>query len=98
MALPIFQDSNKNLMLMQTGWASSLNPVIGNPISSGLISSPFVLKTGVNVINHLLGRTQQGWIVIDQNAAVTLFRSQPFNDKTLTLTSSGAATVTLYVF
>ena len=31
MALPIFQDPNRNLMMMQTQWASQLNPVLAIP-------------------------------------------------------------------
>ena len=48
--------------------------------------------------NHGLQQTMQGWMITDINAAATVYRSQPLNDKTLTLTSSAACTVDLVVF
>lgn len=98
MALPIFQSDSQPLQLMQTRWASELNPFLKLPISSPSLLSNISIVSGVNVINHRLGRKPQGWIVSDINAAVTLFRSADFNDLTLTLTSSGAATVALMVY
>jgi hypothetical protein len=98
MSLPIQQTNILPLNLMQKTWAAALNPVLGNPATNPVILTGIVITTGVNVINHRLGRIQQGWVVSDINAAVTLYRSQPFNDLTLTLTASGAATVNLEVF
>lgn len=86
------------LEMMQTQWASQIDPLLVNPLASGLLLKNIVLASGANVINHLLSRQPQGWFVTDTNAAVTIYRSQPFNSSTLTLTSSGAATVSLYVF
>lgn len=96
--LPQFQTNIRELSQMQTQWGSQLNPILANPSSNMAILKNISLSTGTNVINHLLDRTQQGWIITDINAAVTIYRSQPFNDKTLTLVSSGAATVSLGVF
>jgi len=96
--LPIFKDDNKNLMLLQTQWASQLNSVLGNPITNPLTIKGIALTTGANVINHKLGISPVGWFITDINAAVTIYRSQPFNPLTLTLTSSGAATINLTVF
>lgn len=99
MALPVFQTSIRELSMMQTQWSSQLNPVLGLPLLNGPSTlKNITIKSGSNVINHLLGKTPQGWLVIDQNAAITLYRSAPFNDLTLTLTSSGAATISLIVF
>lgn len=83
---------------MQNKWASQLNPLLNQPANNGIILSNINLVTGVNVINHKLNKKQQGWIITDLNAAVTIYRSQPFNDKTLTLTSSGPCTINLQVF
>lgn len=82
-------------------WAASINPVLANPISQGLLIKGFVLATGDNVINHGLGRQLQGYIVILKSANVTIYDKQQINqmpDLTLVLTASGAATVSLYVF
>lgn len=85
----------------QTKWASTLNPVLSNPILAGSILSDIELITGVNVVNHRLARQLQGYIVILNSAAITLHDSQSSNqrqDLTLILNSSGGGTVSLYVF
>lgn len=81
-------------------WAASLNPVLANPLVSGQIIQATV-KTGKNVINHGLGKTLQGYIIILNNAAVTFHDTQATNsmpDLTLQLIASGPATISLYVF
>lgn len=96
--LPIYQDENKNFMLHQTRWASILGPVIANPVQDGIVLKGVSLVIGANAINHLLSRKQQGWIVTDIDGLATIYRSLPFNDKTLNLTSSNNVTVDIYVF
>ena len=83
---------------MQTKWASTLNPIIANPLNSVQILNDVQLKNGATMINHKLGRKPQGWLILDINAAATIYRSQPFNDLILTLTSNADVTVTLGVF
>jgi len=84
--------------LMQTRWKSLLDPILENPINSISIIDNVALVTGNNVINHRLGRKQQGWLILDIDAASTIYRSADFNDKTLTLNASAAATIKLGVF
>lgn len=86
------------LDLMQTQWASQLNPLLSNPLNSANILKNVKLSVGPNVINHLLGKTMQGWTLVDIDGAATIYRSAPLNDKTLTLTSSAAVTVNIEVF
>jgi hypothetical protein len=97
-ALPIFQTTVKELSLMQTQWASQLNPVLRNPATDMSILTNVALKTGTNVVNHLLGVQQQGGILTDIQGAATIYRSAPFNDLTLTLTSSAPVMVSIGVF
>jgi hypothetical protein len=96
--LPYFQSSIQALSMMQTQWKSKLDPILANPINATSILESIPLKVGVNVINHLLGQVQQGWYISDINGIATIYRSAPFNDKTLTLTSSAAVTVNINVF
>lgn len=99
--LPIFQDPNKNLMLVETNWSAVLNPVIDNPIVQGHILSNVALTTGTNTINHKLGRKLQGWIVVGRNNASTIYDNQAANPNpqlNLILTASAGVTVNLYVF
>lgn len=98
MILPIFQDSDQNFMLMQTSWASVINPLLKASLFQGILLPPVLLIDGVNTINHLLSRTQQGWIITDIQGPATIYRSAPFNSQTLILTSNGMVTVTLYVY
>ncbi len=97
MSLPFFK-TNTVVDQLQTKWKSELDPVLGNPMTNPGLLFGIPLVSGVNVINHLLGRTQQGWVITDINAAAMIFRSAPFNSKTLTLTSNAACTVDLMVF
>lgn len=96
--LPQFQSDNTPFQLMQSKWASQLNPLLSLPLNSPSFLKGINLATGVNVINHKLGRSPQGWIIVDSDASITAFRSAAFNDLTLTLTSSGIATVAIMVF
>lgn len=82
-------------------WAATLNPLLANPLIQGQILSDVKLLTGANTINHGLGRKLVGYFVILNSASVTFYDSQLTNqrpDLTLILNSSGAATVSLYVF
>jgi len=98
MALPVFQTSIQELSMMQTRWASQLNPVLNNPTTNPIVLKGVSLVTGVNVINTGLVSTLQGWIVSDINAAITVYRSAPKAPLTLTLTCSGPATADILVF
>lgn len=98
MSLPIFHTNNTDMMLMQTKWSSQINPVLANAVVNGQMLKSVQLASGANTINHKLDRQMQGWFITDVNAAATIYRSQPFNTKTLTLTSSAPAVVDIWVF
>jgi hypothetical protein len=98
MQLPKIVNNDSTLQLMQTKWASILNPLLAQPLSSSSILNSVSLVTGNNTINHLLGRTQQGWILCDQTASASIYRSAPFNSITLTLNASAPCIVDLLVF
>ncbi len=82
----------------QTKWKSQIDPALASPLNNVTILKDVVLIAGTNVVNHTLGAIQQGWFLLDVQAATTIYRSQPFNSTTLTLTSSAPATVTIGVF
>lgn len=98
MSLPIFHSDSKDLSLLQTGWAQQLDPVVNNPANQSIIIPNVKLINGATVVNHLLGRQMQGWAIVDITSAATVYRSKPFNNLTLTLTSNAATTVSLMVF
>ena len=84
--------------LAQDRWSSDINPVLALPPNQGLLLPNVSLSSGVNIINHKLGKTQQGWILTDQQASADIYRSAPFNNLTLTLTSSADTMISLWVF
>lgn len=82
-------------------WAATLNPILANPVVNGNLLPSMRVVTGLNVINHKLGRKLQGYMVVLNNTAVTFYDGQDINqypDMTLALYASGAATISLYVF
>jgi len=84
--------------LMLTKWSGILNPLIANPLNGVAILPEQKLSAGVNTFNHLLGRKQQGWVILDIQGPATVYRSAPFNNTSLTLTSSADVTITLGVY
>lgn len=85
------------LQMMST-WAEQLNPLLANPLNNASVLENVNLVIGTNVINHKLGRVQQGWGIVDQQAVASIYRSEPFNATTLTLVSDAIVTVNLEVF
>jgi len=101
MALPIYKSDDQSLTLLQTAWATQLNPVLALPQSSGVILKNVRLAIGDNTINHRLGRNLQGWQLIRVRAAATIYDKQDANqlkDLTLVLNSSAVVVVDLFVF
>ena len=101
MSLAKFQSEDKSLMLLQTAWASVLDPLLKNATNNCSVLSSVQLQVGSNVINHKLGRKLQGWSIVRQRAAASVFDTQDVNPTpalTLTLTSSAAVVVDLLVF
>lgn len=84
---------------MQTKWSATLNPLLALPIAAGIQLTGIVMMTDVpNAINHLLQRKPQGWIITDVTGNCAIFRSQPFNDTTLTLIANNDVTINLWVY
>lgn len=101
MALPIYKSDDGSFTLMQTAWASQLNPLLALPQSTGVILKNVSLSTGDNTINHRLGRDLQGWQLIRVRAAATVYDKQDDNQlksRTLILNSSAPVVVDLFVF
>ena len=96
--LPIQKDPSVNFMLMQNKWSSILNPILSNPLNGVSILKDVTLKSGSNVINHLLGRLPQGWFIVDKQGPADIYRTAPFNLLTLTLTSTASVVVSIGVF
>lgn len=86
---------------LQPKWAAILNPVIANPITSGLQLDNIELTIGNNVINHKLGRKLQGYMIVRKNGQAGIFDTQGSNQMpqlTLNLTSDADVLVSLWVY
>lgn len=97
-SLPQFQSDDKDFQLMQSSWATSINPLLSNPSLQSILLKDIDLTNGANVISHRLGRKPQGWRIVDINGAATIYRSANFNSLTLTLTSDAAVQISIEVF
>lgn len=101
MSLPIFQTNIKELSLLETQWASQINPFLLNPSLQSIILKNVSLINGTTTVNHRLGRKLQGWRLIRVRAAATIHDNQDTNqmqDKTLVLVSNASVIVDLEVF
>lgn len=96
--LPIFNSDSRILTQLQTVWKAAISPAIQSDIVQGRLVEAINLDTAPVTFNHLLGRKMIGWVVSDQNAPALIARTQPLNDKNLTLTASAPVTVSLWVF
>lgn len=101
MQLPRFQGDSDIFNMMQTKWASILNPLLANPLIQGQLLQDVPLINGTVEVSHGLGRKLVGWIIVGINASATVYDNQASNripDLTLSLTSNAVATAQLYVF
>lgn len=87
--------------LMLTQWSATLNPLLKSPIANPIILSNVSLASGQNTINHTLGQTLVGYMVILNSASATFYDGQntnPTPDKTLVIYASAATKVSILVF
>ena len=101
MALPQFNTKDRILAMLQSQWASSIDPVITNPLVQGQLLPNITVATGSNTIDHKLSRKLQGYMVVMQSAPATFYDTQatnPMPAQTLQLVSSGPAVISLWVF
>jgi len=99
--LPIFITSDRSFVQMQNTWSSQLEPVINNPLASGILLQNVPLVSGSNAVNHTLGRRLVGWYVTRIRAVSDIFDTQDSNNfpaLTLNLTASAPVLVDIYVF
>lgn len=84
--------------MQTTKWKSIIDPLLKNPVNNVSILKDVQLAIGNNTISHKLGKKPQGWIIVDINAASTIYRYQDSTDLFLYLNSSAVATISLGVF
>ncbi len=55
------------------------------------------IESGANVVNHRLGRTPLGWIVVDKDDIVDMYRDSWDSDK-INIQANASANVTFLIF
>lgn len=100
MGLPYYKSDDQSFTLLQTAWASQINPVLANPLVNGIFQKNVVLTPGINVINHKLGRALQGYVITGMHNIFSQIFDTTSNtpNLTLNLNSSVATSIDLYCF
>lgn len=100
MNLPIFYTDSKDLSMLQTKWASAINPILANPANQAYILKDVKLQPGVNTINHLQDHPLNGYVIVGMQGGFSQIYDVPSSmpSKTLVLNSSAAVTVRIMVF
>lgn len=101
MSLPLYKSDNQSLTLLQTAWASLLNPVLDNSANNSILLKSVKVVTGSNTINHLLGKKLTGWKIVRQRSASSVYDNQDDNPKpelTLVLVSTNDVVLDIEVF
>src|SRR6185437_7914444 len=95
------QSADRVVNQLQQNIIPPLQEVIANPVVCGVIIQNVNLVSGLNTVNHGLGRTLQGWSAVRVRSQCQLWDSQDSNNspaQTLLLNSNAAVTVDLLVF
>lgn len=100
-AIALVQTTNKDVNQLQQNISQSVNPLIQNPITQGTLLKSQVLKVGTNVINHGLGYSLTGYLIVAANGAYGVHDNVIGNSDLTTsfnLISTTAVTVNIYCF
>lgn len=101
LAIGKVQTNDRVINQLQDNIAASLNPIINNALTDGILLTNISLVSGANVINHKLNRKLQGWVPVRVRASATFYDTQDSNktpEVSLYLNASAAVVVDLYVF
>lgn len=97
----MFLPKGLTLAMMQTKWASLIDPLLSLPTNNMSILKNVDLLVGSNVINHKLSQPLQGWTILRKRAPCNVYDTQDLNQTpqlTLNLTSDAVASVDIGVF
>jgi hypothetical protein len=99
-SLPKFQTPVQQINQLQTTWTAQLDPLLANPLSSGILLSDISLINGSTTFSHKLGRVPQGWFLVAPLASAIVYQAatQSLPALQLTLISNSAVKTSIYVF
>ena len=102
MALKFLRKVNttiKDLFHAQENIEQCLKPILNSPVIDGVLIKDIDVGTSDTVVNHKLGRSPLGWIVVKRNENAVIYESATTNnnrDKVLILKASSATTDTYF--
>ncbi len=85
------------LKTLQENVERAISEVIRSPLLDGFLLEDVALVSGSNQVSHKLGRSARGYFVVSKSNASTIYDTAK-DDKFVTLVTSGAVTVSLWVF
>lgn len=91
------QAADRDLMKLQNQVEQVLNPVLKLPLLDYVQINGIAITTAGVDISHVLGRQPLGWILVDIDASVTVWKTA-WTDRLLSLDASGTATISIIVF
>lgn len=83
---------------LQSNIGASITALNANPLNAGILLSDVALVTGSNNVYTTLPGTLVGWLVIDADAASSIYREESSDPGILILNASADVTVSLFVF
>lgn len=99
MQLPLVSSTDSAITQLSTKWKAILDPVIANPLTQGQQISSISLAANVpTTVYHSLGQAPQGWFPVDNQASANVWRTQPFNNKTITLEASADTVISIWIY
>jgi hypothetical protein len=92
--------ATRDLQKLQDALSRVFNSLLSKPLIDGrLLNGIELLSSGSNQVNHGLGQSVRGWIVVSQNADARIWEStSDLPNTTLTLETSNDVTVNLWLF
>lgn len=95
-------NTKDELARVQDNVATTLNAITAKPVLDGVLLKSVALINGVtNVVDHSLGRSPLGWIVVRKRATADIWDVQDANlnpSRNLNLVCSADVIIDLWVF
>ena len=92
------ETKDPTVFMLQSAIETAFRSLDTNPILDGQLITNVTVGTAEIRVRHSLKRKPKGYLVVDADAAATIHRSSESTTQFLHLTSSHAATISLWVF
>lgn len=89
--------SNEEVNRVQQNIRAAMDPLSKDVLLNRTTLSEITVTTAGLTVQHSLGRTPKGWIVVDQNADARIWRTA-WTSTTISLDSSATVKVTILLF